>query len=105
MADPTIGFTPYEVSYSGRVLDEINDLISRARLHGNHEPLLEAARTIAYRLRVYPQFGEPYRDSAIESAQEWVGFVPPLVVRYILYEERRFVSVVYPIKPLSRSGY
>ncbi len=105
MADPPAGFTPYDVTYSGLVLDEFAALIARAKIHGNHQPLVDAARTIHHRLRVYPQFGEPIRDSIAESAQEWIAFVEPLVVHYVIYEERRVVCVVSPMTPLPRSGF
>src|SRR3954453_7485570 len=105
MADPPGGFTPYDISYSGKVRDALVALIARATATGRDQPLRAALSDLDHRLRVYPQFGQPLLDSAIESAQEWLGVVPPLVVRYIIYEERRLVCVVKPITPLPRSGY
>jgi hypothetical protein len=105
VADPPGGFTPYELSYSGKVRDELAALIARATVNGRDQSLLTALRNLEYRLRVYPQFGQPLRDSTAESAQEWLGVVPPLVVRYIIYEDQRLVCVVRPITPLPRSGY
>jgi hypothetical protein len=105
MAEPPGGFTPYDLIYSGLVHDEFAALLARAKRRGKHRPLAEAAKIIDYRLRVYPQFGEPIRDSAYGSAKEWTAIVPPVFVRYVLFEERRVVNVVYPITPLSRSGY
>jgi hypothetical protein len=105
MADPPGGFTPYDISYSGRVRDELAALIARANAHGRGETPVAALRVMDDRLRVYPQFGQPLRDAAVESAQEWVGVIEPLVVRYIIYEERRLVCIVKPITPLPRSGY
>ncbi|HEY1380459.1 MAG TPA: hypothetical protein VGF55_26900 [Gemmataceae bacterium] len=104
MADPPGGFTPYRVSYSGRVQDELTALIARAKAQGRHQPLVTAAQAIDHRLRVYPQFGEPIRDSAVGSGREWISVVPPLVVRYVVYEDRRLVCVVYPVQPLPGSG-
>jgi hypothetical protein len=105
MADPLGDLVPYDVFYSGVVLDEFAALIARAKFHGNHRPLVDAATTIHHRLRVYPQFGEPIRDSIVESAQEWIAFAEPLVVHYVIYEVRRVVCVVSPMMPLPRSGY
>jgi hypothetical protein len=34
----------------------------------------------------------------------WIGVVPPLVVRYVLDEGRREVTVAEPITPMARSG-
>jgi hypothetical protein len=67
-------------------------------------PVLQAVRQIDERLRIYPQFGQPLRDLVLEPLQLWIGVVPPLVVQYILDEERRVVMVVVPILPLPRSG-
>jgi hypothetical protein len=105
MADPPGGFTPYNLVFSGRVIDELAALIARAKAQGRDQPLVAAAKIIDYRLRVYPQFGEPFRDLSVESGQEWIAVVPPLIARYVIYEERRLVLVVAPIRPLSRSGY
>lgn len=104
MADPPGGFTPYDVSYSGKVADELVALLAKAIANGCDQPLLAALETIDYRLRVYPQFGQPLRDSAVELAQEWLGVVPQLVVRYVIYETRHLVCVVKPITLLPRSG-
>ena len=98
MAEPPGGFTPYVLEYSGRVQDELTALIVRARIHGRHSPLVTAARTVDYRLRVYPQSGQPLRDLVGAAGQLWVGVVPPLVVHYVIFEERRLVSVALPLK-------
>jgi hypothetical protein len=99
MSDPE-GITPYRLEYAGRVHDEFAALIARAKVHGRHRPLLTAAREIDRRLRLYPQFGQPLRDLVATAGQEWVGVVPPLVVRYVIFEDRRLVSVVFPLQPL-----
>jgi hypothetical protein len=44
-------------------------------------------------LHLYPQFGQPLADLQLEPAQLWIGVVAPLVVRYVLDEERRLVMV------------
>jgi hypothetical protein len=67
-------------------------------------PLLDALQRIDYRLRVYPQFGQPLRDLSFAPAQIWIATVPPLVVRYVLHEELRLVMVVEPFVPLRGSG-
>jgi hypothetical protein len=66
--------------------------------------VVAALEAIDYRLRIYPQFGEPLRDFSAESGREWIACVAPLVVHYVVYEERRLVCVVVPMKPLSGSG-
>jgi len=67
-------------------------------------PLAAAIQALDHRLRVYPQFGQPLRDLTVEPAQLWIATVPPLVVKYLLDEERRLVMVVQPITPLPGSG-
>ena len=95
---------PYQVSYSGRVRDALRDLVTRARALGLDQQVLAAVREIDHRLQVYPQFGQPLRDLSVEPAQLWIGVVPPLVVQYVLDEQRRQVMVVLPMAPLPDSG-
>ena len=94
----------YEVIYSGRVRDSFEDLANRARARDVGREALAALVEIEYRLAVYPQFGEPFRDLSIGSGVEWVGFVGPLTVRYVLLEDRREVWVVRPITLTRESG-
>jgi hypothetical protein len=104
MADPPASPTPYRLSYSGRVQDEVAELINHAKGSARHPLLIAAARTIDYRLRVYPQFGDPLRDLTTEPGHYRIGVVPPLVVRYVVYEERRLVCVVTPFQMLGRGS-
>lgn len=68
-----------------------------------HE-VLAAIREIERRLQIYPQFGQPLRDLSVEHAQLWIGVVPPLVVQYVVDEDRRNVMLPVPIMPLPNSG-
>lgn len=95
---------PYVVSYSQRVRDELVRLVTRTRGLGLAPTVLAAAREIDRRLRIYPQFGQPLRMLSVGSAQLWVGVVPPLVVHYVLDEDRHRVMVVLPFLTLPRSG-
>jgi hypothetical protein len=61
-------------------------------------------KEIDTRLRSYPQFGQPLQDLLLEPGQAWIGTVPPLVVKYVLDEEKRQVTVVVPLSPLPESG-
>jgi len=92
----------YEVSYSGRVIDEIRSLIRRNPAQA--ATLLAALREFDRRARIYPQFGQPLRDLVIEPARLWIGVIPPLVFHYVLEEERRLVMVVLPPIPLPHTG-
>jgi len=93
---------PYKVSYSQRVREELRALLERARDAGHGKEYLEAAKEIAMRLRLYPQFGEPIIDLTHEAARIWIGTVGPLVVRYAIYEDRRLVMVATPITTIPK---
>lgn len=94
----------YEVSYSHRVRDELVILVARARGLGLDQQILRAVREIDRRLGIYPQFGGPLRRLSIEPAELWIGIVPPVVVHYVLDEERRSVNVLLPFRTLRQSG-
>jgi hypothetical protein len=104
MTERSDGPIPYRVEYSGRVRDGLKELIIRATERGLGPTLLAALTTLDRRLRIYPQFGQPLRDLSSEPGQEWLAVVSPLVIRYLLFEDRRLVSVITPIRPLYRSG-
>ena len=95
---------PYDVSYSQRVLDELKALLARAHKRGKGQEVLAVVREIHHRLKLYPQFGEPLRDLSKHSLKMWIATVWPLVVKYVLDEERRQVLVGEPLKPLSNLG-
>jgi hypothetical protein len=95
---------PYRVSYSELVRNELRDLIARARARGLGRQVLAAVKEIDKRLRIYPQFGQPLQDLELEPGQVWIGTVPPLVVKYVLDEEKRQVTVVVPLTALPDSG-
>jgi non-ribosomal peptide synthetase component F len=97
----------YEVSYSGRVIDWLRDLVARNRPHA--ADLIAVIRELDRRLRIYPQFGQPLRDLSVRRAQLWVATVPPLVVQYIVVEGDevgvgRKVLVARPPTILAGSG-
>lgn len=96
---------PYQVAYSEYVRDELKKLLARAEERGLGSQVRAAVRQIDHYLHQYPQFGQPLRDLSLESSQQWVGVVSPLVVHYAIYEEKRLVTVTSPIAPLTRSGF
>lgn len=94
----------YRVAYSERVRSELQDLVATAKARGMKQQVLTALKAIDYRLHIYPQFGQPIRDLQLESAKIWIGVVPPLVVQYVIYEDKSEVWVAVPILPLPNSG-
>jgi hypothetical protein len=93
------------VSYSGVFLATIREYVARARAAGQSAPFLAALKDLEHRLRVYPQFGEPERDLKLEDGQLYNGTVPPLVVHYAVYEQRRLVFVGSPPTLLPNAGF
>jgi hypothetical protein len=104
VSDTTDAPVPYRVAYSERVREELRGLLAKARERGVLAQALEAVKEIDRRLHLYPQFGEPLRELTLESAQLWIGTVPPLVLQYVIDEENRLVIVVAPFRPLPDSG-
>ncbi len=83
----------YQVSLSGRVFDKVRELAAVAAARGDGEAFLAALREFDRRLRVYPQFGDPLTDLREVAGQIRLGIVPPLAMRYAVFEERRQVFV------------
>ena len=97
----------YDVSYSGRVIEMLRQMIARNPSHAAR--ILAAVRELDNRLRVYPQFGQPLRDLTVEGAQLWIATVDPLIVHYIVVEadeaeRKRQVMIVRPFRPFRHSG-
>jgi hypothetical protein len=97
----------YEVHYSGRVIELLREMILRNPAHALR--IISAIQEIDRRLRIYPQFGQPLKDLAIERAQLWIGVVSPLIVQYVLVEaddsgQGRQVIVVRPIISFPHTG-
>jgi hypothetical protein len=105
MSDSGSSPVRYRVSYSELVRADLIRLAARASAASLSSQFLAAIKEIDYRLRVYPQFGQPLFDLKLESAQVWTGVVPPLVAKYSIDEERRLVMVTTPFVTFSRSGF
>jgi hypothetical protein len=104
MTEPSGKPEPYRVIYSEQVRIELQKLVVWAKARGLGPLLLKALQDLDKRLHIYPQFGQPLQELILKPAQRWIGVVPPLVVHYVLNEERRLVFVAVPLKPLPRSG-
>lgn len=95
---------PYEVIVSARVSHRVRELALVARERGDGEVFLAALREFYRRLRVYPQFGDLLVDLRQEAGQLRIGIVPPLAMRYGVFEERRQVFVAALPVLLSKSS-
>lgn len=95
---------PYAVEYSGRVLRRLREMAGEAHARGDGPAFAEALKEFDRLLRLYPQFGDPLIDLTTVPGVIRIGTVPPLVMRYGLYEERRLVLVVALPELLPMSG-
>lgn len=93
---------PYHLSYSPRVIQAFATLVTGITDPNLQKQVVVAAKDMDYRLRTYPQFGEPLRDLSLEGLCQWIGAVPPLVVQYVIDEVRRQVFVGLPISLMPR---
>jgi hypothetical protein len=105
MSNPAEPSVPYRVVYSQRVRSEFRELHHRAAARGFGDKVLDAAKQIDARLRLYPQFGQPLRDLATPGETVWLGIVAPLAVQYVIDENKHIVFVLAPFKALPNSGF
>jgi hypothetical protein len=105
MTEPLPKAARYQVSYSGQVRAEIQAIGARARAKGVGQAFVDALKAMDYRLRVFPQFGEPLRDLLLSPSKMWIGVIFPLVLHYSVDDERRVVMVASPVKTLPRCGF
>lgn len=102
----------YRVTFSRRVLDELQELIRRNPIHASQ--IGNAAIEFDRRLRIYPQFGQPLRNLSIKPAQLWLATLPPLILHYVLleYDDQKKaetelhgeVMILRPFTPFPHSG-
>lgn len=84
------------MSYSAQVRQRPVELAATARARGDGAEYVAALLEFDRRLHVYPQFGDPLVDLLTEVGQIRIGIVPPLAMRYAVFEERRQVIVAAP---------
>jgi hypothetical protein len=104
MSESPEGSTAYQVVYSEDVRVRLRELGDKATAVGRDAEFVAVLRELDRLLRVYPQFGEPSVDLKHEVGQIYRGTVPPLVVRYAVFEDRRLVVVAGPPHLLPNSG-
>lgn len=84
---------PYTVTFTVRVQEHLRQLMRVARERGDGEVFLDAFVRFYERLRIFPQFGDPLSDMPTQSGQLWIGIIPPLSMRYAIFEARRTVAI------------
>lgn len=60
---------------------------------GDGEGFLAAVTEFHRRLTIYPQFGEPLMDLSRQSGRIWIATVPPVTMRYAVFEELRLAAI------------
>ena len=96
--------SPYKVVYSERVRAVLRGFVASATKAGHGDSFLAALKELDRLLHLYPQFGETLLDLKKEVGQLYSGTVPPFVVRYAVFEERRLVFVGSPPRLLPNTG-
>jgi hypothetical protein len=69
-------------------------MMDTALARGDGEAFAAAYRELDRLLRLYPQFGDPLIDLTAVPGIIYNGIIPPLSIRYGVYEDRRLVLVV-----------
>lgn len=92
----------YQVIYSTHVRNELKRLITSLESKETRTEVRDSLIELDKRLSIYPQFGEPLLDLHLDSAQIWIGVIPPLVAKYVIYENQRQVWVVAPLLMIDR---
>ncbi len=104
MSESPLSYEPYRVSYTERVRNSLRAMTARAIEHGLTKELYQALEALDRRLRTYPQFDEALQELKTGSSKLYVMTIAPLVVRYVIEEEKRVVMVASPIETLPNSG-
>lgn len=84
----------YTVDYSDRVLRRFREMAKEAKERGDGPTFAAALKEFDRLLRLYPQFGDPQIDLKGETGIIYNGIIPPLSMRYGVYEDHRLVLVV-----------
>jgi hypothetical protein len=85
---------PYQVVYSGAVEQRLRELSDVAISRGDGPAFAAALKEFRSRLAVYPQFGDPLIDLTKEPGTIYNGIIPPIAMRYGVYDARRLVLAV-----------
>jgi hypothetical protein len=86
--------SPYQIVYSSAVKQHLRELSEVAFARGDGPAFTAALKEFDRLLRLYPQFGDPQIDLTAEPGVIYLGIIPPLSMRYGVYENRLLVLVV-----------
>jgi len=90
----------YFVDRVGKVVDQIRVLVQRRIVSGQQTALASAWTSVLGHLRRDPAgWGDPLYRTQLEGGMICRGIVPPLIVRYVVYEPERIVWIL-DVQPL-----
>jgi len=96
----------FGVTYSGRVDDSLRAAANRAEAAGRLSEVADASDLLYSWLRADPEtLGEPYRIHKSRELTEYMGFVGPLMVRYLIHHAEQHVYVVFPVRVAKWAGF
>ena len=94
----------YKIVCTGRVSDELRKLMERAVAVHRSGQVMAALLELQRLLSLYPQVGEPLKNLTIEGWTLWHHAFPPLVVKYVIDDNRREVLINAPILTFKNAG-
>jgi hypothetical protein len=102
--EPSEPPVPYTVDYSDLVRQHLRVLASEAYARGDGPAFAAALTEFHRRLVLYPQFGDPLYDLTAETGQIYIGVIPPITMRYGVFEDRRLVicGALPTLMPMAR---
>jgi hypothetical protein len=96
----------FSVTYSGRVEVSLRDAADWAEAAGRLPETASAITLLRNWLRADPEtLGKPYRVHKRHELTEYLGFVGPLVVRYLIQHAQQHVFVVNPVRVARWVGF
>jgi hypothetical protein len=85
--------SPYRVVFSGAVEQRLLELSNEAIARGDGPAFDAALKEFRSRLAIYPQFGDSLYDLTAGPGLIYIGIIPPVTMRYGVFEDRRLVLV------------
>jgi hypothetical protein len=83
----------YQITLSAQAFEWVKEISKVAVSRGDSQSFLHALKEFHRRLRIYPQFGDPLVDLVEHHGQIRIGIIPPLAMRYAVYEDQRLVII------------
>lgn len=93
----------YRVDQLNKVKEQVRALAKKAKSLGILDAIRQTLETIIEQLRTRPlEWGDPERRTRKKGGYVYHGLLPPLFVRYVVFEPERAVCILQ-IRALPRS--